>query len=277
MPHIDVTHHHSTITLHVQDYGQGKPIILIHGWPLSHQAWEGQIMPLVEAGNRVITYCRRGFGHSDKPYTGYDYDTLAADLRGIIDALSLRDITLAGFSMGGGEVARYIKNYGTASLKSIMLIASVTPYMAKADDNPHGIEPSVLEGMKQAVLQNRFALIAEWRKHFMNADEHPEIATTELLDFLQYMTYPALPKAMIECINAFGYTDFRQDLLSCDVPALIVHGTSDRICPASICAEATAKLLPHAQLELLEGAPHGLNITHKNQLNQLMIGFLNKH
>ena len=276
MPHITIDTKNEAINLHVQDVGQGDPIILIHGWPLSHQAWEPQMEALVNAGNRVITYCRRGFGHSDKPWSGYDYDTLSADLAGIINALKLEKVTLAGFSMGGGEVARYVGNYGTAKLKSIMLISSVTPFMAQADDNPDGVERSVFENMKKAIEKDRFAFIGAWRNNFINADKNKDTISQEFLDFLLYQSFQALPKAMKECVDAFGYTDFREDLKKCDVPALVIHGKADRICPAEICAEKAVTFLPQAQLELLDGAPHGLNVTHKKHMNDLMVAFLNK-
>jgi len=274
MPLISVpTKDNQTISLYVEDYGKGDPIILIHGWPLTHRAWEGQVAHLVEQGYRVISYDRRGFGQSDKPWSGYDYDTLAADLQGIITELNLSNVTLAGFSMGGGEVARYIGNYGTDTLSAAMLISAVTPFMLKTDDNPNGVDKSVFEGMIEGVKADRFAFIAEWSKNFMNYDDFEEGISDAFMDFLWQQTTFAAPQAMIGCIKAFGETDFRDDLKKFDIPTLIIHGGNDKICPAEICGEAAANYVPHATLEILKNAPHGLNVTHRNEVNERIASF----
>lgn len=262
------------ITLNYEDYGTGQPIILIHGWPLHHAAWEAQYAALVDAGYRVIAYDRRGFGNSDKPWDGYDYDTLATDLKGLIDTLSLDNAVIAGFSMGGGEVARYISKFGTDKLAGAMLISAVTPFMIKTDDNPDGLEKSVFAEMQEGVTEDRFAFIADWRKNFMNYQDNKETVSQEMLDFLWLMTTFATPKAMLDCITAFGTTDFRDDMKRFDVPTLIVHGADDQICPIDICGKKAADLIPEAQFEIIDGAPHGLNITHKQKLNDIMTGFL---
>lgn len=277
MPMIQVpSAHHSTINLYYEDYGSGQPIVLIHGWPLTHRAWEGQVQHLVESGYRVISYDRRGFGQSDKPWDGYDYDTLSADLKGLLDTLELEDAIIAGFSMGGGEVARYLGQFGAHRVSSAMLISAVTPFMLKTDDNPNGIEKSELDGFRNSVTHDRHALIGGWREAFIDYANNKDKVSPEFLDFLSHQAAAALPKAMHDCIIAFGETDFREDLQKIDIPVLVVHGKADQICPAAICAEATMEHLKHGQLELIEGAPHGLNVTHKQELNQLMTGFLNQ-
>ena len=275
MPMIQVpTAHHATINLYYEDYGSGQPIVLIHGWPLTHRAWEGQVQHLVESGYRVISYDRRGFGQSDKPWEGYDYDTLSADLKGLIDTLELEDAIIAGFSMGGGEVARYFGQFGAHKVSSAMLISAATPFMLKTDDNPNGVDMSVLDGMRENVMNDRFAFIASWREAFMSYENNKGTISQEFLDFLWNQTLPALPKAMHDCITAFGETDFREDLSKIDVPVLVVHGTDDQICTAEACAQESMKHLKHGKLELIDRAPHGLNVTHKDELNELMTGFL---
>lgn len=275
VPSINTASNSDTITLSYQDYGSGDPIILIHGWPLHHAAWEAQFAALVEAGHRVIAYDRRGFGASEKTWNGYDYDTLATDLKGLIDTLGLSNVTIAGFSMGGGEVARYIGKFGTDKLKSAMLISAVTPFMQKTDDNPDGLEASVFTGMQEGVTKDRFAFVADWRETFMSYDNNKENVSQQVLDFLWLMTTFASPKAMLDCISAFGTTDFRDDLKKFDIPTLIIHGRDDQICPIELCGDKAAKLVGNARYEALDGAPHGLNITHQNELNNIMTDFLN--
>ena len=264
----------SKITLNYEDYGSGQPIVLIHGWPLHHASWEAHYAALVEAGYRVIAYDRRGFGNSDKPWDGYDYDTLATDLKGLIDTLDLTNVVIAGFSMGGGEVARYIGKFGTEKLAGAMLISAVTPFMLKTDDNPDGLEKDVFTEMQNGVTKDRFAFFTDFQKNFVNYEDNKETVSQEMLDFLWLMTTFATPKAMLDCITAFGTTDFRDDLKGFNIPTLIVHGADDQICPIDVCGKKAAELLPDARFEIIDGAPHGLNITHKQKLNDIMTNFL---
>ncbi len=264
-----------SINLFYEDYGSGRPVILIHGWPLTHRAWEPQMEALVSAGYRVIAYDRRGFGQSDKPWSGYDYDTLAADLKGLIEALDLNDAVIAGFSMGGGEVARYLGQYSAHRLSAAMLISAVTPYMLKTDDNPQGVPMKIFDDMRKNVKQDRFAFIAKWQKDFTNYSKNKDTVSEAFLDYLWQQTLAASPKAMHDCITSFGETDFRDDVKKIELPLLIVHGEDDQICPIEVCGERTAKLAPHAQFKIIKKAPHGLNITHKDQLNTEMLTFLN--
>ena len=275
MPYIHIKDKKSgSIDLFYEDYGAGRPIVLIHGWPLSHRAWEPQIEHLVQAGYRVIAYDRRGFGHSSKPFTGYDYNTLAADLHSVIEQLGLEKAVIAGFSMGGGEVARYIGNYGTAKLAGAMLISSVTPYMQHAESNPDGVDPAIFEGMRANVDTDRFAFITAWAKYFTSYDTNKDSISDAFLQYLWHLSLAASPVAMKGCITAFGETDFREDLAKFDIPTLVVHGDDDKICPLDVCAERTSALIPQVQLEILADAPHGLNVTHKKELNNVMCEFL---
>ena len=254
--------------------GDGPAVVLIHGWPLSHRMWEPQVGPLMEAGYRVVSYDRRGFGSSAFPSGGYDYDTMAGDLKALLDELDLRDVTLVGFSMGGGEVARYIGRYGTDRIARAALVSAVTPYMLKTDDNPSGVDKGVFVDMIQNLKQDRPAFLAGFGKKFVGWGllDHP--VSQEMLDYSWNVATMAQPYATIECVKAFGMTDFRPDLAKFDVPTLIVHGASDDIVPPETGGEAAAKLLPQAHLEILDGAPHGLTMTHAEAFNRILLDFL---
>ncbi len=260
--------------LFYEEYGSGDPVILIHGWPLTHRAWESQLDALIESGHRVITYDRRGFGQSSKPYGGYDYDTLAGDLNSLITSLNLSNVTIVGFSMGGGEVARYIGKFGTKKLKSAVLISAVTPFIKKTSDNPQGVDAGIFEEMKAGVRKDRFDFIANWRENYMSYDANKDTVSEKYLDFLWLQASAALPKAMLDCITSFSNTDFRDDLKKCDVPLLVIHGTDDRICSAEVCGKRVPEFAPNAQLELIDGGPHGLTFTHSDQVNTLLTQFL---
>ena len=250
--------------LYVKDWGQGAPVILIHGWPLDADMWEYQALALAEAGHRVITYDRRGFGRSCQPYVGYDYDTMAADLAKIIEAKSLTDVTLVGFSMGGGEVARYIGTYGTAKIKRAALIASVVPFMLQTADNP-GADQKVFDDMKAGIRTDRAAFFADFGKTFYGADKAADAVSQPILDWTLSLAMMGSIKATLDCVDAFGTTDFRNDLEKFDVPTLLVHGTADEIVPIDISARKAKKIKPDADLKEYEGAPHGLFMTHKDK------------
>ena len=260
--------------LYYTDVGHGQPIVLIHGWPLSHRMWESQINALVDAGYRCIAYDRRGFGDSGKPAGGYDYDTFASDLNDLILGLDLNDIVLVGFSMGGGEVARYIGTYGTARIAKAMLLGAVPPFLLQTDDNPHGAPQDVFDGMIAGVKHDRLAFLDGFFPNFYNSDANYPGVSADLIPYSKSIAWVASPLGTQECITAFGTTDFRDDLSRVDVPTLVVHGDEDRIVPIAISGAMSAARIKDSQYEVLVGAPHGFAATHADQLNVLMLAFL---
>jgi peroxiredoxin len=260
--------------LYYQDIGDGQPVVLVHGWPLSHRMWESQINALTAAGYRCIAYDRRGFGDSGRPTGGYDYDTFAADLNDLMTHLDLRDVALAGFSMGGGEVARYIGRYGSERVSKIMLLGAITPFLLKTDDNPHGVDQSAFDGMIAGVTKDRVAFLEQFFPNFYNTDAGYPGVSADLIPFSKWIAWAASPVATRQCIEAFGTTDFRDDLKKVDVPAMIVHGDSDRIVPIDISGKVAHAMIAGSRMEILAGAPHGFAATHAEQLNALMLDFL---
>lgn len=260
------------VELYYYEQGKGKPVVLIHGWPLSHRMWESQITALSEAGFRCIAYDRRGFGDSGRPTAGYDYDTFAADLNDLMTQLDLREATLAGFSMGGGEVARYIGRFGTERLAKAMLLGAVPPFLLKTADNPQGVDKSVFDGMLAGVKQDRVAFFEQFFRNFYNLEPG---AGAGLLGFAKWIAWGASPLGTQQCIVAFGNTDFRNDLKKFDIPTCIVHGDADRIVPIEVSGKRSHEMIPNSRLEVLSGAPHGFASTHAQQLNRIMLDFLN--
>ncbi len=265
-----------TTTIHYEERGEGAPIVLIHGWPLSHRMWEGQVNALAAAGHRCIAYDRRGFGESGRPAGGFDYDTFASDLNDLITALDLRDVTLAGFSMGGGEVARYIGRYGTSRVRGAILIGAVTPFMLKTDDNPEGVDGGVFDGMKAGVTSDRIAFLESFMKPFFNWTPGSGTPSDDVVAYSKSIAWVASPVGTQDCIDAFGRTDFRRDLAAVDVPTLVIHGDADQIVPLEVSGARAAAMIRGAKLEVVKGAPHGLNATHGAELNALMLGFLER-
>lgn len=263
-------------TLHVKDMGSGAPVVLIHGWPLTGDMWEYQTVALIEAGYRVITYDRRGFGHSSHPASGYNFETFADDLADIIDKLDLQGATLVGFSMGGGEVARYLSKYGAGRIARVALVSSVVPYLQKDDSNPDGVEIGVLADMKDQVRQDRFAFLGAFAKTFYGVGIVSRPVSQQLLDWSFALGIMASPKATLDCIDAFGSTDFRPDLAAFTVPTLIIHGTSDKTVPIDPTARAAAIAIPHATLIEYDGEPHGLFATAPERLNDDLLAFLSR-
>ena len=273
MPFVKTTGAHAT-DIHYQDLGKGQPVVLIHGWPLSHRMWESQINALTAAGYRCIAYDRRGFGDSGKPTGGYDYDTFASDLNDLMTELDLRDAALAGFSMGGGEVARYLGRYGADRVSKAMLLGAVPPFLLKTADNPEGVDKAVFDGMLAAVTKDRVAFLEEFFPNFYNYDATSKDISADLIPFSKWVAWGASPLATQQCIVAFGTTDFRGDLKKITVPTLIVHGDSDRIVPFEVSGKRSHDMIKGSRLEVLKGAPHGFAATHAPQLNTLMLDFL---
>lgn len=273
MPYITTTATPST-RIFYEDLGTGSPIVLIHGWPLSHRMWEGQVNALLAAGYRCIAYDRRGFGDSGRPGGGYDYDTFASDLNDLLTSLELNDVTLAGFSMGGGEVARYIGRYGTSRIRKAMLIGAVPPFLLKTADNPEGVDGSVFDEMLEAVTADRIGFLESFMPKFFNWKPGSGTPSDDVVAFSKSLAWPASPIGTQQCIVAFGRTDFRNDLSSFDVPTVVIHGDKDQIVPLEVSGERAAKAIAGAKLVVIEGAPHGLNATHGEELNAAMLDFL---
>ncbi|MDB5195823.1 MAG: arylesterase [Flaviaesturariibacter sp.] len=262
------------IQLSYCDYGKGKPVILMHGWPLSKEMWEYQIADLVNAGLRVIKYDRRGFGKSTKPWDGYDYDSLTEDLKAIIDQLSLQDVTLVGFSMGGGEAVRYLSRYGSDKISKLVLISAVTPFLAKTSDNPDGVDESVFAEMMEQMKDNRIDFLDSFGKKFfgVNVIKHP--VSTPLLEYYRMLASFASARSTQQCALSFANTDFREDVKSITVPTLIIHGDADKTVPIEASSDRTAKMIPGAQYLVYEDAPHGLFYTEKERLNRDLVSFI---
>jgi pimeloyl-ACP methyl ester carboxylesterase len=262
------------VSLYYEDTLRGKPVIFIHGWPLNGRMWEYQLNELPKYGLRCISYDRRGFGKSDKPWNNYDYDTLAADLKSIIDELNLDDVTLVGFSMGGGEVVRYIGKYGTERIHQIVLISSVVPFLLKTEDNPDGIPQEVFSDFINQIQNDRPAFFAHFAKLFYGVSFLNKAVSADFLNWNQSQVMMASAKATTDCIRSFSETDFRKDLLQINVPALVIHGDSDKIVPIEISSKKAASLIPDAIFKVYENEPHGLFYTQKEQLNQDLIDFI---
>jgi pimeloyl-ACP methyl ester carboxylesterase len=263
------------VKLYVKDYGEGKPVILIHGWPLSNEMWEYQIDALVQNNFRVITYDRRGFGKSSQPWNGYDYDTLSDDLKAIIDQLDLKEATLVGFSMGGGEVVRYFSRQGGKGVSKAVLIASVTPFQLKTDSNPDGVPQEKYDGMAEQIKDDRIGFLDSFGKTFFGVSFISKPISTPLLDYYRMLCSFASPRATLECAKSFSTTDFRREMASVNVPTLIIHGDEDKTVPIEITSEIATKLIPDNKFIVYEGAPHGLFYIEKDKLNKDLLEFLN--
>ena len=260
--------------LYVKDWGQGEPVVLIHGWPLSSDSWDWIAIKLVEAGYRVISYDRRGFGRSEQTWAGYDYDTFADDLRGVIEDKQLSNVTLVGFSMGGGEVARYLSRYQAKDIKQVALISSVVPFLLKTDDHPEGVDGSVFQGMIEGILDERPKFFNEFFKDFYGVSLLSHAVSDEFIKWNTQVAMQASLKATVDCVRAFAYTDFRADLAAFTVPVLVIHGTSDKTVPIGITAHAVKKALPEAILIEYEDEPHGVLATQQARVAQDLLNFL---
>ncbi|MBG6061287.1 pimeloyl-ACP methyl ester carboxylesterase [Flavobacterium sp. CG_9.1] len=263
------------VKLYVKDYGQGKPVILIHGWPLSNEMWEYQIDTLVQNNFRVIAYDRRGFGKSSQPWDGYDYDTLTDDLAAIIEQLNLEEAALVGFSMGGGEVVRYFSRHGGKGVSKAVLISSVTPFQLQTDSNPNGVPQEKYDGMAEQIKADRIGFLDNFGKTFFGVSFISQPISTPLLDYYRMLCSFASPRATLECAKSFSSTDFRGEMASVNVPTLIIHGDEDKTVPIEITSEIATKLIPDNKFIIYEGAPHGLFYIEKDKLNSDLIEFLN--
>lgn len=263
------------VHLHVEDTGgSGRPVVLIHGWPLSGASWAHQVAPLRDAGFRVVTYDRRGFGRSDKPSTGYDYDTLAADLARLVEERDLRDVTLVGFSMGGGEVARYVANHGEDRLAAVVFAAAVPPFLMQTDDNPDGpLTKEAAAELEKGLRADRTTFFDGFARGFFSVDGELKVSEEEL-DRAIALCHQSSQTAALGCMKAFGTTDFRDDLGKVTVPTLVLHGDSDAIVPIEGSGALTHAAIPGSRLVVLAGAPHGCNVSHAAEFNAALLEFL---
>ncbi|GAC1347400.1 MAG: bromoperoxidase [Myxococcales bacterium] len=275
MPKLKVGNDKSTpVELYYEDHGAGKPVVLIHGWPLSGRSWENQVPALIEAGYRVISYDRRGFGWSSQPWGGYDYDTFAADLDALLQHLDLKGAALVGFSMGGGEVARYIGRYGTGRVAKAVFAAAVPPFLYKSKDNPEGaLDDATIAQFQGGVKKDRLAFLEEFTKNFFSAAGKVQVSEP-LREHARDIAAFASPKGTLDCIAAFGRTDFRGDLKKVTVPTLVIHGDSDAIVPLEVSGKRTHEAIKGSQLVVIKGGPHGINASHPGQFNRSLIEFL---
>jgi pimeloyl-ACP methyl ester carboxylesterase len=267
--------HADSVRLHIDDSGgSGRPVVLVHGWPLSAQAWEPQVSVLRAAGYRVVAYDRRGFGRSDKPDSGYSYDTLADDLKRVLDQCALQDVTLVGFSMGGGEVARYIARHGESRLHSVVFAAAVPPYLMKTADNPEGpLTPEKARQTKKALQEDRTSFFDLFTKDFFSANGALQVTEAQRGEAVALCNQSA-QHAALACMDSFGTTDFREDLKKVTVPTLVIHGEADAIVPLEGSGLRTHRAVPHSQLVKVNGAPHGLNVSHAQAFNDALLLFL---
>lgn len=279
MPYIDISKNNpGSLQLHYQDFGKGRPVVLIHGWPLSSRTWEPQVAELVNAGFRVIAYDRRGFGESSKPWTGYDYDTLAQDLHELLTELTLQDVTLVGFSMGGGEVARYLGLYGSKFIRSAVFAAAVPPYLFHAKDNPEGaVSEQDVQKKEGAVQSDRLAFLEEFTQKFFSDANGKLLVSESQRSYAKMIAAFASPRGTHECIGSFSRTDFRGDLAKIDIPTLVIHGDSDQIVPLEVSGARTHQAVKNSELHVIKNGPHGCNLSHAKDFNSALIDFLNAH
>jgi non-heme chloroperoxidase len=262
------------IEIYYEDHGNGRPVVLIHGYPLNGRSWERQQRELLAAGFRAINYDRRGFGLSSQPTTGYDYDTFAGDLNALLDHLALDEVDLVGFSMGTGEVTRYLGTYGSGRVRKAALLGAIPPFLLKTDDNPEGVDGSVFEGIKAAIVADRYAYFKDFLDNFYNVDK---LGGTRISDEAWQASFNvaagASPYATFACVDTW-LTDFRVDLPKIDIPVLVVHGTEDRILPYESTAKRLPALVTDLKLVSVEGGPHNIGWTHPEVVNKALLEFL---
>ena len=275
MPYLKVGEENSSdIAIYFEDRGSGRPVVLVHGWPLSGASWERQAAALLAAGYRVITYDRRGFGRSSAPSEGYNYDSLARDTFDLLEALDLQNVCLVGFSMGGGEVARYMGKYNTGRVTQVVFMSSICPYLRKSGDNPEGVDASVFTGINQAIEKDRFAFLEGF---FVNFYNKKLVGGTDISDAAIHASFnvgaASSYNAMLSCVDAW-LEDFRPDLAQIKVPTLVIHGEADQILPIDATGVRMAGFIPHSLFHVIEGGPHGLNWTHATEVNKALLTFL---
>lgn len=277
MPKLSVGVENDTpIDLNYTDQGTGTPVVLIHGWPLDGTSWSAQTTALLDAGYRVITYDRRGFGESSQPSDGYDYDTLASDLSVLIETLELTDSTIVGFSMGGGEVVRYLAKYGSGRVAKAVLAGAVPPYLYKTDGNPDGgLDDETIAGFLGGVENDRENFIDGFTTNFFSAGGELQVDEPTRSTAISTAA-KASTTAMLGCVKAFAYTDFREDLPKIDVPTLVIHGDSDGVVPFEVSGKRSHEAIANSELVLVEGAPHGFNASHAEKFNEALLSFLAK-
>jgi non-heme chloroperoxidase len=275
MPFITVgTQNDAPIEIHYEDHGNGRPVVLIHGYPLNGNSWERQERELLGHGHRVISYDRRGFGHSSQPTVGYDYDTFAADLKALLDHLDLRDVTLVGFSMGSGEVVRYLGTFGSQRVRNAALLGAIPPFLLKTDDNPEGVDGQVFEDIKAAIAADRYAYFEDFLNNFYNVDVLGGSRISERAWQASFLVAAgASPFASYACVDTW-LTDFRDDVAKIDVPTLVVHGTEDRILPFAATAARLPRLIRDVRLVSVEGGPHNIAWTHPDEVNAALLQFV---
>jgi non-heme chloroperoxidase len=275
MPRITVgTENEAAIEIHYEDHGSGRPIVLIHGYPLDGNSWERQERVLLASGYRVISYDRRGFGRSSQPTVGYDYDTFAGDLNALLEHLALEDVVLVGFSMGTGEVTRYLGTYGSGRVPKAALFGAIPPFLLKTDDNAEGVDGQVFDGIKSAIVKDRYAYFKDFLDNFYNVDV---LGGSRISDQAWQASFNvavgASPHATYVCVDTW-LTDFRGDLPKIDVPVLVVHGTEDRILPFDATAKRLPGLIDDLRLVTVEGGPHNIAWTHPDEVNKALLEFL---
>jgi len=275
MPRLTVgTENDAAVEIHYEDHGSGRPVVLIHGYPLDGNSWERQECDLVTAGYRCITYDRRGFGRSSQPATGYDYDTFAADLNALLEHLDLTDVVLVGFSMGTGEVARYLATYGSARVSKAALLGTIPPFVLKTADNPEGVDGQAFDDIKGAIVKDRYAFFKGFFDDFYNVDVlAPDRISDQALQASFIVAVGSSPHATYACVDTW-LTDFRDDLPKIDVPTLVLHGTEDRILPFEATAARLGQLIADVTVVPVEGGPHNICWTHPDAVNSALLGFL---
>ena len=273
--YIEVAQENSTpVDLYYEDHGSGSPVVLIHGYPLSGASWEKQTAALLAAGHRVITYDRRGFGKSSQPTTGYDSDTFAEDLHTLVTHLELKDFALVGFSMGGGEVVRYLGKYGSGGVRKAVILSGVPPYLLKTPDNAEGVDKGVFDGIENAITADRYTFLTDFFANFYNSDELlGKRVSEQTIQASWNVAAGASAAATLQCVHTW-YTDFREDLKRIDIPTLVMHGDADRILPINASGARTARLIRNAKYVVVKGGPHNIAWTHAEVVNPELVSFL---